>query len=107
MSHAHRSTHGLSSRTAASRTRADLLEELTQREAEAGAYLSMLVPALHRLGGEIVLTEEEATSIPDGVTVWQQQAEPGVVRFGLKYPEAWNTTPLTTDLKDTLPRDAA
>lgn len=67
-------------------TRADLRELIDMKDAEAGAYLSLLAPLLQRLGGETVITLAEAEDVPEGVVVCMEPAGTDV-RVWLGLPE--------------------
>jgi hypothetical protein len=61
-------------------------EALDRADGEAQAYLSLLVPILHRMGGETTLTTADALAVPDGVCVWTEQTDEDEIRIWVGTP---------------------
>lgn len=67
-------------------TREELEAQLEDREKEAAAYLGLLAPLLHKMGGEAILTQRDAAEVPQGVCVWQEQIAEDSIRIYLGKP---------------------
>jgi hypothetical protein len=65
----------------------ELIEWAELKDEEAGVYLSLIVPLLHRLGDETVITMEEAMGIPEGAQIGMQRVGESDVRVWVQLPE--------------------